>query len=144
MGFGYGASVGAAAAFPGTKVVHITGDGSFHMNLNELCTSVSNELPIITVLFNNRVLGMVYQWQSSFYRNRYSFTQPERKTDYVALAKAFGANGVRCDSHEELREALKAAGERRGPTVIECTLAAGERVLPMIPSGLTIDEVIIE
>jgi acetolactate synthase-1/2/3 large subunit len=144
MGFGYGASVGAAAAFPGKKVVHITGDGSFHMNLNELCTSVSNELPIITVLFNNRVLGMVYQWQSSFYRNRYSFTQPERKTDYVALAKAFGAHGIRCDSHEELREALKEAGNRIGPTVIECTLAAGERVLPMIPSGLTIDEVIIE
>ena len=80
-------------------VVHVTGDGSFHMNLNELCTSVSYELPIITVLFNNTVLGMVYQWQSSFYNGRYSFTELNRKTDYLMLARSFGANGIRCNNH---------------------------------------------
>ena len=144
MGFGYGASVGAACAFPGQKIVHVTGDGSFHMNLQELCTSVSNSLPIITVIFNNQVLGMVYQWQKSFYHSRFSFTQPNRKTDFVALAKAFGASGTSCKTPEEFRTALAEAAKNEGPTVIELRMCTEERVLPMIPAGLTIDEVIME
>lgn len=144
MGYGYGAAIGASFAFPDKRIVHVTGDGSFHMNFNELCTSVSNKLPVITVVFNNNALGMVYQWQKSFYKERYSFTQPGRKTDYVKLAQAFGASGIRCSNHEELRLALADAAKFLGPTVIECRLNTDERVLPMIPAGLTIDEVILE
>lgn len=144
MGYGYGAAIGAAVAHPEQIVAHVTGDGSFHMNLNELCTSVSYKLPIITVIFNNKALGMVYQWQRTFYGGRYSFTQPGRKTDYVMLAEAFGARGIRCKTHEELKKALQEAKGYQGPTVIECELDTEERVLPMIPAGLTIDEVILE
>jgi acetolactate synthase-1/2/3 large subunit len=144
MGYGYGAAIGAATANPDKPVVHVTGDGSFHMNLNELCTSVSYELPIITVLFNNTVLGMVYQWQSSFYNGRYSFTELNRKTDYLMLARSFGANGIRCNNHVELREALEVASKNKGPTVIECVMNKENRVLPMIPAGGTLKDVILK
>ena len=144
MGYGYGAAIGAACGRPGTKVVHVTGDGSFHMNLNELCTSVSHELPITTVLFNNNALGMVYQWQKSFYEGRLSYTVPNRKTDFVCLAEAFGAKGVRCETRDELCRALEEAASGEGPTVIECILSCEERVLPMIPAGQTIDDIILE
>jgi acetolactate synthase-1/2/3 large subunit len=144
MGFGYGASMGAATAFPDQHIVHVTGDASFHMNLNELCTSVSYQLPIITVIFNNKALGMVYQWQKCFYNNRFCFTLPNRKTDYAMLAKAFGAEGIRCTTPEEFRNALQNAKKIQGPTVIELVLDTDERVLPMIPAGLSIDEVIME
>ena len=144
MGFGYGASIGAACAFPGKRIAHVTGDGSFHMNLNELCTSVSHKLPIITVIFNNQVLGMVHQWQKSFYHSRYSFTEPNRRTDFVLLAQAFGAQGIRCKTPAEFRKALASAAKNEGPTVIDLTMCTEERVLPMIPAGLTIDDVIME
>ena len=98
MGFGYGAAIGAQVGEPDKRVVHVTGDGSFHMNLQEMCTAVSNNLPVITVVVNNSVLGMVYQWQTSFYGKRYSNTDPHRKTDFVKLAEAFGAKGLRCDT----------------------------------------------
>ena len=89
MGFGYGAAIGAQMALGrDQRVVMFTGDGSFHMNLNEACTAVSYELPIITVIFNNQVLGMVRQWQSAFYGKRYSQTDPHRHTDFVKLAEA--------------------------------------------------------
>ena len=93
MGFGYGASIGAQVAKPDRRVVMITGDGSFHMNMNEMCTAVTYNLPIITVVVNNHVLGMVRQWQTQFYGKRYSCTTLDRKTDYVKLAEAFGALG---------------------------------------------------
>lgn len=144
MGYGYGAAVGAATACNDRPVVHITGDGSFHMNLNELCTSVTYHLPIITVLFNNKALGMVYQWQKSFYNGRFSFTLPDRKTDYVMLAKAFGAQGYQCKTASEFRSALMEASQYRGPSVIECVLETDEKVLPMIPAGGTIDDIILE
>ncbi len=144
MGYGYGAAIGAACGRPGTKVVHVTGDGSFHMNLNEICTSVTHNLPITTVLFNNNALGMVYQWQKSFYEGRLSYTVPNRKTDFVLLAEAFGAKGVRCHTREELQRALEEAKQNDGPTVIECILSCEERVLPMIPAGKTIDDIILE
>lgn len=144
MGYGYGAAIGAATGRPGTRVVHVTGDGSFHMNLNELCTSVSYELPITTVLFNNNALGMVYQWQQSFYEGRLSYTVPNRKTDYVALAKAFGADGIRCETREELQAALKIAAEAKGPMVIDCLINCDERVLPMIPAGKSVDDIILK
>lgn len=143
MGYGYGAAIGAKIANPDSRVVHVTGDGSFHMNLNELCTSVSYNLPIITVVMNNKVLGMVRQWQSSFYEKRYSYTSPDRKTDFAAVAQAFGGVGLKASNYEELREALaKAATITDRPIVIDCLVHEDLNVLPMIPSGKTIDDVI--
>lgn len=144
MGFGYGAAIGAQIAFPGRTVVHITGDGSFHMNLNEICTAVSYKLPIITVIMNNRVLGNVRQWQTMFYGGRYSQTDPHRKTDYVKLADAFGAVGYRATNIAELREALSKAQQSEGPVLIDCQIDKDERVLPMIPAGGTIDDLVTD
>lgn len=144
MGFGYGAAVGAQIAFPGRTVVHITGDGSFHMNLNEICTAVSYKLPIITIIMNNRVLGNVRQWQTMFYGGRYSQTDPHRKTDYVKLADAFGAVGYRVTNIAELREALRKAQQSEGPVLIDCQIDKDERVLPMIPAGGTIDDLVTD
>ena len=144
MGFGYGAAVGAQIAFPGRTVVHITGDGSFHMNLNEICTAVSYKLPIITIIMNNRVLGNVRQWQTMFYGGRYSQTDPHRKTDYVKLADAFGAVGYRVSNIAELREALRKAQQSEGPVLIDCQIDKDERVLPMIPAGGTIDDLVTD
>lgn len=142
MGFGYGAAIGAQVACPDQHVIHVTGDGSFHMNLNELCTSVTYNLPIITVIMNNQVLGMVRQWQTIFYSKRYSSTTLERKTDYVKLAEAFGATGLRCTTPAEFEEAMHHALTIGGPVVIDCKIDRDERVLPMIPAGGSIENVI--
>ena len=144
MGFGYGAAIGAQIAFPGRTVVHITGVGLFDMNLNEICTAVSYRLPIITVIMNNRVLGNVRQWQTMFYGSRYSQTDPHRKTDYVKLADAFGAVGYRVSNIAELREALRKAQQSDGPVLIDCQIDKDERVLPMIPAGGTIDDLVVD
>lgn len=144
MGFGYGAALGAQVAFPERTVVHITGDGSFHMNLNEICTAVSYNLPVITIIMNNRVLGNVRQWQTMFYGSRYSQTDPHRKTDYVKLADAFGARGFRVSNIAELREALREAVKRTGPVLIDAQIDKDERVLPMIPAGGTVDDLVTE
>lgn len=144
MGFGYGAALGAQVAFPDRTVVHITGDGSFHMNLNEICTAVSYNLPVITIIMNNRVLGNVRQWQTMFYGSRYSQTDPHRKTDYVKLADAFGARGVRVTNIAELHDALREAVKRTGPVLIDAQIDKDERVLPMIPAGGTVDDLVTE
>lgn len=144
MGFGYGAAIGAQVAFPDRTVVHITGDGSFHMNLNEICTAVSYNLPVITIIMNNRVLGNVRQWQTMFYGSRYSQTDPHRKTDYVKLADAFGARGFRVSNIAELRDALREAMKRTGPVLIDAQIDKDERVLPMIPAGGTVDDLVTE
>lgn len=143
MGYGYGAAIGAQIARPDCRVVHLTGDGSFHMNLNEACTAVSEELPIITVLFNNRVLGMVYQWQGIFYGNRYSSTDPGRKTDFVKVAEGFGAKGYHAETPDEFAAAFADALQQKGPVWIECAIAKNENVYPMIPGGGTIEDMII-
>lgn len=143
MGFGYGASIGAQVAKPDRKVVMITGDGSFHMNLNELCTAVTYNLPIVTVVVNNHVLGMVRQWQTQFYGKRYSCTTLDRKTDYVKLAEAFGALGFRATTLEELDEALKKALASGRPCVIDAVIDRDEKVLPMIPPGGSIDDIVM-
>lgn len=144
MGFGYGAALGAQVAFPDRTVVHITGDGSFHMNLNEICTAVSYNLPVITIIMNNRVLGNVRQWQTMFYGSRYSQTDPHRKTDYVKLADAFGARSFRVSNIAELRDALREAMKRTGPVLIDAQIDKDERVLPMIPAGGTVDDLVTE
>ena len=144
MGFGYGAAIGAQMGNPDKRVIHLTGDGSFHMNLNEACTAVSNQLPIITVIFNNRVLGMVYQWQTAFYGERYSNTTPERKTDFVKLIEAFGGRGFRVNDMDELKESYEKALKIQGPVWIDCNIAECDKVLPMIPNGKTIDDMLFE
>ncbi|WP_303857460.1 biosynthetic-type acetolactate synthase large subunit [Aminicella lysinilytica] len=144
MGFGYGAAIGAKMGKPDCRVVHITGDASFHMNLNEACTAVSNDLPIITVIMNNKVLGMVYQWQTAFYGERYSNTTPERKTDFVKLADAFGAKGYRARTLDEFEAVMKEALKAKGPVWIDCVIDRDERVLPFIPGGKTVDDIIVD
>lgn len=145
MGFGYGAAIGAQIALgKEQRVVMFTGDGSFHMNLNEACTAVSYELPIITVIFNNSVLGMVRQWQTTFYDKRYSQTDPQRKTDFVKLAEGFGLKGYRCTNLAEFQSAFAEALKQKGPTWIECIIDKDEKVLPMIPGGGDIDDIIME
>ena len=145
MGFGYGAAIGAQMALGrNARVVMLTGDGSFHMNLNEGCTAVSYNLPIITVIFNNQVLGMVRQWQTTFYEKRYSDTDPHRKTDFVKLAEAFGAKGYRATTPAEFKAALADAMKQHGPSWIDCRIGKDEKVLPMIPGGGTIDDIIME
>lgn len=143
MGYGYGAAIGAQIGCPDKRIIHFTGDGSFHMNLNEACTAVSENLPIITVIMNNTVLGMVYQWQTSFYDKRYAATSPERKTDFPKLAEAFGAKGYSASTPQEFEEAFKKALQESGPVWIDCAISKEERVLPMIPGGGTVEDMII-
>ncbi|MBO5416836.1 MAG: biosynthetic-type acetolactate synthase large subunit [Clostridia bacterium] len=144
MGYGYGAALGAQTAYPDKTVVHFTSDGSLHMNMNELCTAVSYNLPVITVILNNAVLGMVRQWQGVFYDRRFSSSEPERKTDYVAVARAFGGEGYLCETPAELEEAMKKAVKAKGPVWIDCRIDREEKVLPMIPSGRTVHDTIFK
>ena len=145
MGFGYGAAIGAQMALGrDARVVMLTGDGSFHMNLNEACTAVSYNLPIITVIFNNQVLGMVRQWQTTFYGKRYSDTDPHRKTDFVKLAEGFGVKGYRATTPEEFKAAFADAMKQQGPSWIDCRIGKDEKVLPMIPGGGTVNDIIME
>lgn len=145
MGFGYGAAIGAQVALGNDqRVIMLTGDGSFHMNLNEGCTAVSYKLPIITVIFNNQVLGMVRQWQTAFYQGRYSSTDPCRQTDFVKLAEGFGAIGYRAATPAEFAIALADAMKQQGPTWIDCRIGKDEKVLPMIPGGGDINDIIMK
>jgi acetolactate synthase-1/2/3 large subunit len=148
MGFGYGAAIGAQIGAGGGSararpVIHITGDGSFHMNLNEACTAVSYRLPIITVIFNNQVLGMVRQWQKTFYEAHYSATTLDRLTDYMKVAEGFGATGMRATTIAEFRSAFADALVTNGPVWIECVIDRDEQVLPMIPAGGGVDDTVV-
>ena len=142
MGYGYGAAIGAKIARPDVPVVHLTGDGSFHMNMNELCTAVSYNVPVITVIFNNSVLGMVRQWQGTFYGRRFSSSEPERATNYVKVAEGFGGRGFHCETPAEFEAAMKEAMTMTGPVWIECVVDREEKVLPMIPGGKTVNDTI--
>ncbi len=142
MGYGMGAAIGAIF---GTKqrTVLVTGDGSFGMNLNELSTAVKYNLPLVVLIMNNSVLGMVRQWQTLFFDKRYSNTNLQSETDFVALAKAFGANGERVDSLETLDNALTNAFSCNGTYVIDCAVDKDEFVLPMLPPNGTMDDIIV-
>ena len=142
MGFGLGAAIGARVATGDTTVL-ITGDGSFGMNLNELATAVSYKLPIVIVLMNNGVLGMVRQWQTLFFGERYSNTVLDRQTDFVKLAEAFGATGYRASTPEEFKAAFDAALKADGPVVIDTIIDKDEFVLPMLPPGGSIEDIIV-
>ena len=142
MGYGMGAAIGACVA-TGKRTVLFTGDGSFGMNLNEMATAVSQKLPLIIVVLNNGVLGMVRQWQAAFYNRHFSETTLERKTDFAALARAFGASGFTVESVDELNMAMKMAVKNEGPVLIDCAIDMDERVLPMIPPGGAIENMIL-
>ena len=142
MGYGMGGAIGACVA-TGKRTVLFTGDGSFGMNLNELATAVSQKLPLIIVVLNNGVLGMVRQWQAAFYNRHFSETTLERKTDFAALARAFGASGFTVETADELNMAMKMAVKNGGPVLIDCVIDMNERVLPMIPPGGAIENMIL-
>ena len=144
MGFGMGASIGAQVSHPDKRVFLFTGDGSFHMNLNELVTMKSYDLPVIVMVMNNTVLGMVRQWQKLFYGSRFSQTDPHRATDFVKLANAFGVEGMRITKSEEIVPTLKKALEMNTTVVIDCQISPDVNVLPMIPPGKTVNEIVTE
>ena len=141
MGYGLGASIGAAIGRPDKQVINIAGDGCFRMNLNELATAVRQKLHIIEIVIDNRVLGMVRQWQDLFYEKRYSETVLDDPTDYVKIAEAFGATGYRVTTPEEFDKALNEALEvKKGPVVIDCVIDQDDKVWPMVAPGAPISE----
>ncbi len=143
MGFGFGAAIGAAF---GTKErsVLVTGDGSFGMCLNELITAVKHRVPVVVLLMNNGVLGMVRQWQTLFYNQHYSNTVLERNIDYGGFARSFGADGEAVTTVAELDAALTRAFEQEGPYIIDCKIDKDEFVLPMLPPGGSMDDIIVK
>lgn len=143
MGFGLGAAIGAAVG-TGERSVLVTGDGSFGMCLNELTTAVTYNVPVVVLLMNNGVLGMVRQWQTLFFNKHYSNTILDRKTDFVALARAFGADGEAVDTVAALDKAFEHAFSCDGPYVIDCRIDKDEFVLPMLPPGGSMDDIIMK
>ncbi|MEA4854510.1 MAG: biosynthetic-type acetolactate synthase large subunit [Christensenella sp.] len=143
MGFGTGAAIGAAIG-TGKHVVNIAGDGSFHMNFQEIVTAVQHNLPIMIVVMNNNVLGMVRQWQKIMFHERYSQTTLNRPTDYVKLAEALGARGLRITDEKNMAQVFQEAFACKGPVVVECDIHEDENVLPMIPGGKTFDNIILD
>lgn len=143
MGFGLGAAIGAAVG-TGERSVLVTGDGSFGMCLNELTTAVTYNVPVVILLMNNGVLGMVRQWQTLFFNKHYSNTILDRKTDFVALARAFGADGESVDTVAALDKAFEHAFSCDGPYVIDCRIDKDEFVLPMLPPGGSMDDIIMK
>lgn len=143
MGFGMGAAIGAKVANPEKTVIHITGDGSFRMNFCELATEQFYNAPVITFIFNNGTLGMVRQWQTLIYDERYSQTTLDRGPDFVKLAESFGLKGARVSNEEELRSAIKDAMKADCGYVIDCTIEMGEMVRPMVEGGKQITDFII-
>ena len=143
MGFGLGAAIGAAVS-SGQRVVLYTGDGSFGMNLNEMVTAVRYRIPVTIVILNNGVLGMVRQWQTLFFDKHYSNTTLGPMVDYVKLAEAFGAKGVRCETQEQFEAAFREAYSTPGPVILDCVIDKDEFVLPMLPPGGSMDDIITE
>ena len=140
MGYGLGASIGAKTGLPDRTVVNIAGDGCFRMNMNEIATAVRHSLPIIQVVINNHVLGMVRQWQDLFYGKRYSATVLNDAVDFVKLAEAMGAKGIRATTQEEFKEAFEKALTLNRPVVIDCQVDSDDKVWPMVAPGAPINE----
>ncbi|MEA4929518.1 MAG: biosynthetic-type acetolactate synthase large subunit [Candidatus Limiplasma sp.] len=143
MGFGMGAAMGACIGTGLKKTVLVTSDGSFHMNMNELATAVANRLPLLVLVLNNSVLGMVRQWQTMFFGKRYSNTTLNRPTDFCLLAQAFGAKGLRLETLDKLDAVLDKAFATPGPVVVDVRIHRDEMVLPMIPPNGTIQDMIL-
>ena len=143
MGYGMGAAIGACFAKNKEETVLITSDGSFSMNCNELCTAVKEGLPITIVLLNNQVLGMVRQWQTAFFGERYSATILDRGTDFVKLIEAYGGKGFSIHKLSELEKALEERKNIAGPVLLDCHIDKDEKVLPMIPPGKSVADIIL-
>ena len=143
MGYGLGAAIGACLAKNKEETVLITSEGSFSMNCNELCTAVKEGLPITIVLLNNQVLGMVRQWQTAFFGERYSATILDRGTDFVKLIEAYGGKGFSIHKLSELEKALEERKTIAGPVLLDCHIDKDEKVLPMIPPGKSVAEIIL-
>lgn len=144
MGYGLGAAIGAQMANLGKRVVNIAGDGCFRMNMNEMATAVRQKLPLIEVVVNNHVLGMVRQWQTLFYDQHYSATVLNDSVDFVKLAEAMGAKGLRAATREEFAGAFAEALESGAPVLIDCVVASDDKVWPMVAPGAAIHEVFSE
>lgn len=140
MGFGLGAAMGAKLANPHQTVFNIAGDGCFRMNLNELATLSRYNIPVIQVVMNNQVLGMVRQWQTLFYGQRYSNTILEDKVDFCKVAEGLGCKAIKVTTKEEIASAIKIAMEHDGPVVIECMIGKDDKVFPMVAPGGAIAE----
>ena len=140
MGYGLGAAIGAKTGCPDKTVINVAGDGCFRMNMNELATAVRHEVPVIEVVINNHVLGMVRQWQDLFYDERYSATVLRDAVDYVKLAEAMGAEGMRATTQEEFREAFAKALASGRPVLIDCMIDCDDKVWPMVEPGAAISE----
>lgn len=141
MGFGLGAAIGSAM-YTNERTVLFTGDGSFGMNLNELATVATQNLPIVIILMNNGVLGMVRQWQNLFFDKHYSQTVLERKTDFVKLAEAFGIKGYRISDVSQMKDVIDQAFKEKGPVLVDCCIDKDEFVLPMLPPGGSFEDII--
>ncbi|WP_310602648.1 biosynthetic-type acetolactate synthase large subunit [Anaerosporobacter sp.] len=144
MGYGLGACIGAKVANPDKVVVNMAGDGCFRMNMNEIATATRYNIPIIQIVFNNHVLGMVHQWQTLFYGERYSHTLLNDSVDFVKLAEAMGAKAYRITKKEEVEDVLKEAIALNSPVVIDCQIQSADKVWPMVAPGAAIDEVLTE
>ncbi len=144
MGYGLGAAIGAQIANPDRTVINIAGDGCFRMNMNEIATAVREQLPLIQVVVNNHVLGMVRQWQNLFYEQRYSATVLNDNVDFVKLAEAMGATGIRATTRSEFEEAMKQALSMKTPVVIDAVIDSDDKVWPMVAPGAAISEVFTE
>lgn len=143
MGFGMGAAIGTKMANPDRPVILVSGDGSFHMNMNEMAVAVSEKLAIVVLVFNNAVLGMVRQWQTLFYDHRYSQTNINRQTDFVKLAEAFGAKGLRIKNHGDIEGVMKEALASNMPVIIDCWIDKDDCVYPIIPPGKSGKDIIL-
>ena len=144
MGYGLGASIGAKVGMPDKRVFNIAGDGCFRMNMNEIATATRYNIPIIQVVLNNHVLGMVRQWQTLFYEKRYSQTVLEDKVDFVKVAEAMGAKAYRITKKEEVEPVLREVLSLKEPVLIECVIDQDEKVWPMVAPGAAIGEVFTE
>jgi len=142
MGFGFPAAIGAQVARPDSLVIDIAGDGSFQMTLQELATAVQHDLPVKVCILNNQWLGMVRQWQELFWGRRYSHTCMECQPDFVKLAEAYGATGLRASTPDDLEEVLRVGFAAEGPTVIDIRVKREANVYPMIPAGGTVDDML--
>lgn len=140
MGYGLGACIGAKVARPDKIVCNIGGDGCFRMNMNELATASRYNIPIIQIIINNHVLGMVRQWQTLFYEKRYSQTVLQDKVDYVKVAEGLGCTAFRVTTKEEVEPTLRKALEVGGPVVIDCVIREDDKVFPMVPGGAPISD----
>lgn len=144
MGYGLGAAIGAKFGRPEKVVVNVAGDGCFRMNMNEVATAARNNMPLIEIVINNHVLGMVRQWQTLFYDHRYSNTMLEDQVDFVKFAESMGAVGIRVTKKEEVGPAIEKAIELNTTVVIDCQIDRDDKVFPMVPAGAPIEEVFDE